>query len=197
MTQGAGSTRLVNSMKQSMVGLTRYGRSFAEIQRLQNSIIKTFEYPGWRRYWTLSLYTLTIFLLSLQPSSSPSLPYPTHLRSNTGNPLEQESPLAVATPHSTASAQKTQPLPSITGIVVKVKPDCEDVIITICNYVAANHPISVNRPKNKCNGWILIPPNRGPVNHQKCVAGFQSITETCMLVDDTSVGGDNKARKDQ
>ncbi|KAI4218452.1 MAG: hypothetical protein LQ349_008714 [Xanthoria aureola] len=80
---------------------------------------------------------------------------------------------------------------------VDVKKDCDPVINHICNHVAGSPPTSVNYKSGNCQGYILVTPNYPAIDYSACVAKFQAITTTCMLVNDPTVTGGNKAKEGQ
>ncbi|KAM0800365.1 hypothetical protein BDR22DRAFT_243969 [Usnea florida] len=80
-----------------------------------------------------------------------------------------------------------------TTITVNTRPDCDNVIDTICraaevqaspNYSAHHNNIgNIGYAIGTCEGHILAPHTNTNVTYAVCVNRFQSITETCILLD--------------
>lgn len=84
-----------------------------------------------------------------------------------------------------------------TTITVNVRPDCDNVIDIICKAAAAEASVphdqqwmySLGHTEGTCEGHIMFSQWQlaDPLDYPTCVAGFQSITETCILMDDPNV----------
>lgn len=77
---------------------------------------------------------------------------------------------------------------------VYVRPDCDAVISEICTaaaWEAANDVFmsSIGHRNRSCEGHILFSQSRlaDPFDYATCVRGFQSVTETCILMGDPTV----------
>ncbi len=83
-----------------------------------------------------------------------------------------------------------------TTITVKVRPDCDTVIDKICVAAAAmasrkpyEFMIQLSHTEGTCEGHMLFSYRTlsDPLTYDICVRNFQSITNTCMLMDDPTV----------
>lgn len=80
---------------------------------------------------------------------------------------------------------------STNGKTINTQPDCDAVIAKICNAVDlmvknAKFPYWLSHTEGTCEGHIMFGYTTfgGSLNYEICADKFQSITETCMLIDD-------------
>ena len=72
-----------------------------------------------------------------------------------------------------------------TTITVNTQQDCDPVIDTICRAAAqqsTTNARNLGHSIGTCEGHILFPGATSSVTYADCVQGFQSVTETCILM---------------